>query len=371
MAKTQYNTLKSIAFIFLCFCMVVNAYAQAPKLSAGKVRKVEKKPYAYDSPTNPLSSNLLPLEKPWIVYSDRNDNLLYSDSKLSNAISKVQFLDSFYVSNISGDAFEVIKYDPTNVKYPNTIISPDKVQPLGWIDRNRLVLSDNSFLDASTKRSVKYVTMLKGAKLFEQVKKYADGNRIKVYSDPELTSAIEGSEVLFDQIVFVYRQYKDRVLLGKTNSFSPKDANKRVIGWVHSSFVQSWGARLSIEPDNDTPKLIAQTVLYATKDQAHKFKINEGQGFPMLRKGCDVNEHLWGKSPVFDIEYHSDIYGKYKVIKSGIVLNPFDRSQSYIYNVNGTKLPYNRLCDMIEKSKNVNIVFAVNMDNDTKEYLYV
>lgn len=373
MGKTNKRNIgyKTLIYITCAIGMLTNTYGQVPKFSANKVKKVEKKPYAYEFPTNPVASLSQVLEKPWVVYSDRNENTVFADSKLSSATGKVKFLDSFYVASVSGDAFELIKYSAGIVKYPNLIASPDKIEYVGWIDRYHLILNDNSFIEAASKRPLKYVAMLNGNKVFDNLRKYSDGLKIRVYSDAELTTQVDTAGLYFDQIVYVFRQYKDRVLIGRSNSFSPKNASKAVIGWVHASFIQSWGSRLCVEPADNSPKIIAQTALYANKEQANNFRQNAALSYPMQRLGCDINEHLWNKTPVFNIEYFNDNSGKYKIFKSGVVLNPFDRTDSYIYNVNGTKLQHSKLCELINKSENVNIVFAINMDNDTKEYLYV
>ncbi len=363
-------TLRGIICSVCILFVVFNAHSQLPKFSSAKIKKVEKEPYIYAYPTNPLLDNKSTLDQPWVVYSDRNENVVFADAKFSKAIGKVKFLDSFYVANVVGDAFELIKYNPGNLKFPNSIIEPDKVETVGWIDRSHLVLADNSLVDAATKRPLKYVTMLTSGKIFDNVRKFTDRSKVQIYSDPELTAKIDTGAQDFDQIVYVYRQYKDRVLIGKKSSFSPSDASKQIIGWTHAGLVQSWGARLCIEPADNSPKIISQTALYSNIEQAKTFRLNGAISYPMVRLGCDVQEHLWSKTPVFNIEYFNDNNGKYKIIKSGVVLNPFDRTDSYIYNINGAKLNYSKLCELIDKSKNINIVFAINMDNDTKEYLY-
>jgi hypothetical protein len=363
--------MKRIIFTVLSVFSFVYAVGQ-PGNAADKVKKVEKKPYKFEYPSNPLLSDNTELEEPWVVYSDRNDNQIYSDNSLSKVVSKVQFLDSFFVASIDGEAFELIKYNKYVLKNINKIGDPAKLDYVGWIDRSRLIVNDNSLMQSSTRLPYKFVTMLNGNKVFDNFKKYADGTKLKIYSDPNLAVEYTKASVGFNEIVYVYRQQMDKVLIGKKPEFTPGNAKSVVIGWVPVGLVQSWGTRLCIEPVKTNEKDVYNTVVFPSQEQALNSKLHASIAIPLERTGCEPEEQMWAKSPVFNISLHKGTDGvTRKLLQSGVVLNPFNKKEAYIYNVNGAKINYTKLCELIESSHKTNIVFALNMSNDTKEYMAV
>ena len=332
---------------------------------AQKIKAVKKLPVLYAYPVDSTMTIVAaPVEKPWIVYSDRSNNVSYTDSKIRTTLKNIGFLESFYVTNETDDLVEIIKYEPDMLEEAMKIKAPSKVQYYGWIQKSKMLLSQKSFVEVSDKRSLKWVTMLHGKKFIEKVRNHTESDRLKLYDAPDLQKPLSAS-LYFNEIVYVYKTYGDNVLIGKQSHFGPDNAKDILLGWVPGSFVQSWGQRMCLEPlgASATPPLV-----YPSKEWAISGS-NTTAGLPMDQPSCE-KEYNWKKYPVFKIEKVTKNKSNYKLFHTGTVTSTFDKSASFIYNVNAVKLNHSKLCDIAKSGKNVNVVVALNLGNDIREYMY-
>lgn len=348
-------------FIMILGCFVFHA----PFIYGQKIKSVKKLPvlYAY-----PVDSNVTviaaPVEKPWIVYSDRSNNVSYTDSKIRTTLKNIGFLESFYVTDETSDLVEIIKYAPDMLEANMKLKAPSKVQYYGWIQKSKLLLAQNSFVEISDKRPLKWVTMIHGKKFVEKVRSYTEADRLKLFDAPDLQTSRTAS-LYFNEIVYVYKTYGDNVLIGKQTHFTPDNCGDVLLGWVPSSFVQSWGQRMCLEPlsgQSSTP------LIYPTKEWALSGS-NTTAGFPIEPPPCE-KVYNWKKYPVFKVEKISKSKGSSKLFYTGAVTSTFDKSNSSIFNVNGAKLMHSKLCEIAKSNTTVNIIVALNLGTDIREYLY-
>lgn len=368
----KFSSVVSFLVIFLWNASFVYSQNSKKKQFVNGISKVVKIPFEYDYPTLPaLRSTGKVVEKPWIVYSDRSNNNTYTDSKLSTTFQKVAYLDSFYVSKETKDALEIIRCTPSLLQNNGIdIIEPAKTEYLGWIEKSKLLLSEKSYLDPFNRRPLKYVTVLSGTKIFDRVKAFAEGTKLKVSDGPD-SQVLLTKDLSFDEIVYVYKKSKDKVLVGRKPQFNIKNANNIILGWAQTEFVQSWGQRLCIEPFESTTSPKKPPLVFATKDLAITSNSNIAMGYALNEEGCSKPKHSKKRLPIIKTEVVTKGTDKFRVLQTGALISTTDKSKSFIYNINGAKISYTRLCELVSESNKVNIVFAVNAGSDTKEYLNV
>lgn len=331
---------------------------------AQKIKAVKKLPVLYAYPVDSAITIVAsPVEKPWIVYSDRNNNVSYTDSKIRTTLKSIGFLESFYVTNETDELVEIIKYEPDMLEASMKLKSPSKAQYYGWIQKNKLLLSQKSFVEVSDKRPLKWVTMLHGKNFIEKIRNHTEADKLKLYDAPDLKNT-RPSSLLFDEIVYVYKTYGDNVLIGKQANFNPDNSKEVILGWVPSSFVQSWGQRMCLEPlaSQSSPPLV-----YPSREWAISGS-NTAAGVPIDPPPCE-KVYNWKKHPVFKIE-KVDKNKNLRLFHTGAITSVFDKSNSSVVNLNGAKLHHTRLCEIAKSSKNVNVIIALNLGSDIREYYY-
>jgi hypothetical protein len=361
------NTYK-IAFSILLIVQASLAYAQLPKLEKFEYKKVELLPNNYNFPTIPLLPEGSKTKQIWVVYSDKAENAIYSDKLSTKITSQVSFLDSFFVISVAGDMFELVKYNSSLISITGKIVSPDKIEYIGWINKSNLLLNERSFLDGKSLNAYKYVTILNGTTIFPSAMASMENNNIKVYSNPAFKNNQLVTTINFNEVVYVYKFEKDKVLIGKNTQFNTKNGAKNILGWVSINFIQNWGTRLCIEPIKPENADTIYSYLFPTKNLAINFESNTQIALPLVSKTCDLSNPFLNKHPVYNVELTNKNNIAYKLIETGTNLSPFDNSNAYIYSLSGSKIDYNTLCTLSANAKNTNFVFALNIDDDAKEY---
>lgn len=346
----------------ICLIGLSGSLSAAP----GKIKSVLKKPYKHEYPGYPEVSNTKPVNKPWVVYSARSENTLYSDKQLKYASSRASFLDSFYVASMSGTVFELIRYKPDMLDYNCKITDPSKIEYAGWVDESALLLTDKGFMNTNERVPLKYITMLNGPKVLETFRKGVAGNQVRVFSDPELTQEIFDKTTELSQLVYVYRILKGKTLIGTRPSFIPGQGKDVILGWVPQELVQAWGTGLCITPMENG----IHTYLFSSSAEAQGLKSKLSKAIKMSGTECNLG-NTWPGLPVFGTSTTRIRDTTYRIIHTGAVLNPFSYENAHILNVKGHKITYNQLCEFAEKSRNINLVFALNMGADTKEFMPV
>jgi hypothetical protein len=352
----------------LFFVLLGYSFLDPSTAYSQKIKVVKKLPVVYEYPLEVMPRFSGPsVEKPWIVYSDRSNNVTYTTSKMRTTLKTIGFMESFYVTNEKGDLLEIIKYAPDLLESVNKIKAPSKVQYYGWIPKSKLLLSQKSFVESIDKRPLKSVTMLKGNKFVDKIKAYVEIDRIKLYDGPELNTPMNGF-LYFDELVYVYKTYDSKVLIGKKPHFSCDSCSNTIQGWVSSSFVQSWGQRICLEPLNDQVNKTSAPLIYPAKEWALS-GTNTAAGYALDVPSC-AKAYNWKKHPVFKIETVENNKVKYKFVHTGAITSTFDKTESFIYSLSGSKINYSKFCELSKSNKNINVVLAINTGSDIKEYMF-
>lgn len=362
------QNMYKIPFSILLIIQSIISYAQLPKLEKFEYKKVELLPSNYNTPTIPFSTSGSKTKQIWVVYSDKAENAIYSDKLSTKISSQVAFLDSFFVISVAGDMFELVKYNYSLISVTGRIVSPDKIEYIGWINKSNLLLNEKSFVDTKNQHAYKYVTILNGVSLFPNAVSNIENNKIKAYSTPDLKNMQSLTTIQFNDVVYAYKFYKDKVLIGKTTQFNTKNGSNVILGWVSTSYIQNWGTRLNIEalkPENvDT----IYSYLFPAKNLAINFESNSQIAIPLISNTCNLSNPFWNKHPVYNTELINKNNTAYEIIQTGTNITPFDNTNAYVYSLSGAKINHATLCDLSENAGKTNIVFALNIDDDVKEY---
>lgn len=168
----------------------------------------------------------------WTVFSDRADNVTYTDPKGKTPFGKLEFGEKLRVAEIK-DGYAHVFYDPKN--------DPPKISHLakskGWVPMENLLLWDKGLYDniGISLKAVICVNMKKDGKII-------DDNR-KLYFTP---TGSEGEKLPTDmKFYYILKQSGSRVLLG-LNAVINTAAD--IYGWVEESSFVAWNSRTCLEP---------------------------------------------------------------------------------------------------------------------------
>jgi len=343
-----------------------------------RYRRVNRFPARYEYAAVKASSGKQKLSKPWIVYSDRNDNITYSDKKARNPLGKVSFLEKFFVIHEKDSAVELIKYASDLLKQGsvNRIKTPSKVQYIGWVKKDKLILSENCFVDKTDQWPVKWVSMLNGTSIFSKIRNYTEGNKIKLYDAPDLKNALK-MEIGFDEIVYVFKKNGNKLLISKGVHESPQNPSENILGWVSENLIQQWGERLFLNPicNNDSVKktpfifLSKESAVESVSGRSPENIPSEGSAVKPLSVDdvCNVIQSKWKRCPLLKIEEVKNNKFAFNLIQTGVVTPVLDKNSSFITNSAGIKITYLKLLEFENSFKNVNVVFEINLNNEEKE----
>ena len=228
------DTIKNKGFhgFFLILLMVAGEYLQAQSIVG---RQVLPFPTKYMRPTE--NTTLLAVDcinnpniclqgKPWVVYSDRPDNLTYTHPEIrrKNEGKKIEYLESFFVLADSGEFIHIIQ-DPGLKK---GMVSAEAVD-IGWVQKKNMLLWEISLGDRWAYKIKKRVLLMHPS---------GKAKKIKFFSTPLLKKHSLSPELL-PQTYFVYKtdEKNQAVLLGKGDRIQFGEPHQNLIGWIGKEFL--------------------------------------------------------------------------------------------------------------------------------------
>lgn len=238
-----------------------------------RYNKTTNTPYKYNLPTENI--NTLPThnvqEESWIVFSDRNDNITYTEYKGKIVEKNIKFLEKFYVVEEKGNWVRLIKDDNFNLTKNTPSVA---YHEYGWINKKFLLLWDKSIVNNISKIDKK-VMLVNKPSVF---KKNDDYNNVLFYLDPDLKVKSNIKQNLYE-ILFVYKITDKSVLLGTTPRFNKNDTvGKYVLGWAPKDKIISLENLIAIEPNFNIEAIKERidnnikTQIFINQTQAMKFK---------------------------------------------------------------------------------------------------
>ena len=183
----------------------------------------------------------------WVVLSDRKNNILYDKPDGIPKAIKMDFLDKAFVVEKKGNWLHLIKGEYTVIRN-GTNIHKEKVEELGWIQRDKLILWDKALKDPETKIHRKVVLINKDFEGAREVVRSGVGDTIPMYASPNGRYPKEGQ--LIYSFYYVVKKENGHFLVARDyEGLTGLSASNSVIGWVSKFRASEWDTRLALEPN--------------------------------------------------------------------------------------------------------------------------
>jgi len=308
--------------------------------------------------------------KPWVVYSDRSENKTYTTEDGNTVKKSLVFMDHFYVLKETKTRIQIAKIAPGALNTNDLTVF--NYEDLGWADKESMLLWNRGITAKKTGMNRK-VIVINTVEWAKQTKAGDESEIVDFFKNPDLSQKTGRRSQLF-QIFYVYKTSSDRksLLIGRTSEISDaKNAENEVVGWVDRLRLVFWDHRVAIEPNwqDDAVKERkakgVKSMVFRDKPSAERFAAS---------LSVDRNSVLWDSDP-----YEKRRNGDYKrfpyiskdpdnnLIHNGVWGSTFTAEGDVIEG--DIKANVDRmLSQMVEKRRNINIVFVVDATSSMLPY---
>lgn len=271
----------------------------------------------------------------WVVYSDRDNNVSYRKPGSRHKQKDLNFMEAFLVIGQKGDFLQLIKYQPDIIK-DDQLTDFKKAEYYGWIHQSRMLLSARSATNTCNNLSNKYLLALTDTTAFQKTGSFFIKDSVRLYKDPNLR--MEHQALPLHELVYLMKYSDDgkKVLLSRKESLLPEEAESDILGWVNKSMVQSLGQQLFWD---------MQPVL-------SQLKVDD---LSMVQP--DILPYY----PVFNRHGEKDSVH----IQTGFFMPVVDKTDNYVFNVNGSAITYRESKKIKENLQKINIVFVIEAGAET------
>jgi hypothetical protein len=204
----------------------------------------------------PVDESSLPVSasgsaEPWLVFSDRSGNAMYTDEYCRVIITRdVAFMRAFYVigESIDKESLRVVTDD--FVSHDGTLM-PGFEDHSGWMRKSALLLSRRCLKTRNSGIPGQQFGLFdKKALMWNMIPSNPQAEHIPsfFYSEPGCTRVIDTA--LFFQINFIYKETEDACLVSAEEMINPDDISK-VKGWVKKDNMIEWNNNFAFEANWD------------------------------------------------------------------------------------------------------------------------
>ncbi|RFM25598.1 type VI secretion system protein TssR domain-containing protein [Deminuibacter soli] len=350
--------LMSVLFVLATF----SSMAQLPK------KRVLGTPTNYINPsfaTIALEPSGNDKTMPWIVFSDREDNVTYTSPGGSLAFKKIAFMQPFVVGEEDKGYLKLYKYDPAMLT-GRKMRDRKRAVSFGWIGKDKLLMWQKSLEDEQTHFPMKALAVASGKAPLTQPKYFYSYDSVILYNSPELKDQLNEKLHLHD-FVYVFKISGDgrKALVGHVSQLTTDSARNAIAGWVSTEVIHAWGSRLYIglPRDNDYARdslaaAVVNAQLESTKSSVHPaFQID-----PLLAPGNPVFRSL----PVMDRKQNEK---GGTTFRSSVAEDVFNKSLNSVINIKGARLDFKTYLQLRRFSNQVNVVFVVDGGSGMKNYM--
>lgn len=292
--------------------------------------------------------------QPWIVFADHS-GLSYMSPTGKNELHTVKYMDAFLVIGKKGDWLRLIKYDPAILKN-GRLKEWKKAKYWGWMNRSDLLLTQNSVTDIATGFKNKQVVMLTDTVSLEHPEKYFSNDSVLLFKDADLTQI--AGKIPFYGIVYPYKKRADKncTLVMNRWKLDADSISQNSPGWIDNSLLGNIGQQLHI----DVTSLPDSTLWF--KDRTGKDTLNFTQENVRQSLQFARQQEAILHSPVLSYKQNDTAF----CFKTHIPMPVIDKRDSYVLNVNGNPIYYNRFKEEIEKNlQRINMVFVMEGKEET------
>jgi hypothetical protein len=226
----------------------------------------------------------------WYVFSNKNNNKLYSDA---NAVigSDIGFLEPFNVLAETPDKVKVKKLGGAE---------------LGWMNKKDLILLDHCERKANmVSKKAMIINILEPGHHHDTVEQY------RFFYDPELRQRNIKEKRNVYEILYVYQETDNALLLGERedcSSIVTKYLPESIIGWIDKDAVTAWDSRGCLLPNytsdakseritrRTSPAILDTSAMYKDSCSLAKGYNEYLLTYPDLQQFAEVNEYE--KNPI-------------------------------------------------------------------------
>ena len=260
--------------------------------------------------------------KPWIVYSLCDNNPTYRKPNGKLTLQEMSFMEPMLVigTKQKGRYLKLIKYNPELIKNEK-LGNHKKAEYYGWVDRNAMLLYNNSVTDIRTGFKNMSLTTISDTTTLFYPKTFMDNDSVKVFSNPRLTDL--NTQCGLYQLVFKYLPSIDgkKWLIGTQPAINASNVTDVMLGWIDGRMLEDVGQRMWYEPADRDPSL------------------------PEMLQIAPVITPLFQDSAV--------------VFRSLNIYPAVDPTSNVIYNVNGNPISYLDRIALANELRRINIFFTI------------
>lgn len=368
-AKSKYEQAYAFNNSDIIRIRIDHIYALLKSVTGTQVNiPISKRPVIYKEPRydilekDTIHENLKLGERNWIVWADR------SQIKTSTGVN-LDYMQKLWVIGQNEKALRVINYDPNMYNFGLDEYR-DLPVDLGWVDKNKLVLWDESLRSTDKGYRIKAMVVNTPEGLIKKRKELISKKvqKLTFYNDPYTKQSNLNDSPLFE-FLFIYKEENGRVLIGKRTNLISGEAQGSMLGWIEKEVVVYWPHRLALEPSwnpnavQEREKVFIQPAVFENIKLANEFANGEVSNSESLWTEPYLKRERasWRRFPVFS---KTD-----NIIETGIISQiyrsdkkPPLSSEEFAYF---TELYNNQRY----RTKNINIVFAIDASANSISYL--
>lgn len=362
--------MKQFFAAFILFFITVNeSYIHAQK------GKVFLYPIDYNYPDGKVRSSHGQEKEgdPWVVFSDRKNNVIYQEANYNIKANVAAFKDKFYVINEQGDFLQLAKYDFDAIDNKTRKLK-STTEIVGWMPKKNLLLWKKAIVN-KRKITKKAIVVIKGADALKNPAAYIDtAGTVVCYNspDPSNSNKIENSEIRMFKFLFILKEENDLVLISRQSKFSAQ-STQNILGWVPKSLLTIWETRLSLQPNFDDQAKserikagIISSVFLNPGDAEEFFRTLKLTDTIGVEKTSDKK---WAREikrlPVID----DTTFKKSKVVETNYITGVLDGNGKAIFDKEKADKKIGEILGLVGELKKINIVYVVDGGPDMASYL--
>lgn len=312
----------------------------------------------------------------WTVYSDRENNITYTEPGGTERYGTLHFMEQFYVADEKEDYVRLVR--DLDIKGIN--LSPNAID-FGWINKDKLLLWNHCLVTPPEKGNINKKAMVLNTLAHIKTNTLnAEADKIKFRKGVNNDSPLSGKETFLYQIFYVYKEEGDMVLLGREERIDDQNENTRrqnIMGWAPSTRLTYWDHRVALEP-NWEPRAIEER----KRGKSCKFFID----VPAAKKYANgdavgYNSILWdsdflGERPIGEwrrFPFLRNSSGEYRIAIAGVMgeVHPLKNGKVVVNESFSSESVANITHQMDNKNAKrrlVNIVFVVDGTSSMEPY---
>lgn len=354
--------LLTIAMVWL---IVIPGYSQ---------QKLEEIPRKFQRPTEnvdlsiPAPNAARQTGTQWYVFSDRENNPVYSDQKLTKEMGKLRFAQKIAVL----ESFP----NQNNVLRVGLLDKNNQIQQRGFVSANNVLLWKKSLVD------IEYDIDLRAMIIFTLSKESVkDSGKVRYYQSPQVNDkspfSLRGG--IFEYF-FIYKKFGNYYLIGKRNSID-KEADDILIGWVNTENVSRWNHRVLWEINWDAEAVAERNSfqdkrgIIVTSSQNEANCLKEIDRKHTDSKMCVNNTAVFIEGPNAKLQRSPGLQRRFPLLElpqgdisdQAIKVGVFSTYQAPdIGSIDPNQI--NKFIDGIDKIRKINIVFVIDASESMQPY---